>query len=97
MSAEYSTGSTLSDRDLELASFWVRNRTLLRRVGYGTLIGIASILWAFVLWSLLDAYAISYPVESRIPRRILQNQNALAPLFLKGPNPVTSSRHRHLL
>lgn len=88
MSAEYSTGSTLSDRDLELASFWVRNRTLLRRVGYGTLIGIASILWAFVLWSLLDAYAISYPVESRIPRRILQNQNALAPLFLKGPAPL---------
>lgn len=88
MSADYSTGSTLSDRDLELASFWVKHRTAVRRAGYGSLIALASILWAFVLWSLLDAYAISYPVESRIPRRILQNQNALAPLFLKGPSPI---------
>lgn len=88
MSADYSTGSTLSDRDLELASFWVKHRILVRSLGYGSLIALAGLLWIFVLWSLLDAYAISYPVESRIARRIIQNQNALAPLFLKGPSPI---------
>ncbi|MCA9391333.1 MAG: hypothetical protein KC582_03695 [Candidatus Magasanikbacteria bacterium] len=88
MSADYTTGSTLSDRDLEIASFWVKHRLTLRRLGYGSIIAIGSMFWAFTLWSLLDAYAISYPIESRIHLRILQNQNALAPLFLKGPTPL---------
>ncbi|MFO0765081.1 MAG: hypothetical protein U0487_03495 [Patescibacteria group bacterium] len=91
MPADFSTGSNLSDQQLELASFWVKHRLLLRRVGYGSLIGLGGLLWAFVLWSLLDAYAISYPVESRITRRILQNQNNLAPLFLKAPTPIHPS------
>lgn len=88
MPADYSTGSNLSDQQLELASFWVKHRLTLRRLGYGSLIALGGVLWAFVLWGLLDAYAISYPVESRITRRILQNQNNLAPLFLKAPTPI---------
>lgn len=91
MPSDFSSGSGLSDQELELAHFWNRNRLTIRKSGYGALIGICILIWLFVLWTLLDAYAISYPRESRIPLRIFQNQQALLPLFQKGPAPLKPS------
>lgn len=91
MPEPYNIGSGLSDQELKVASFWVRNRLVLRQVGYGSLIGISIILWGYVLWSLLDAYAISYPRESRIPRLVASNELALSGLEQSAPRAVQVS------
>jgi hypothetical protein len=59
-------GGGFTEGELQFASFWVRYRILLRRVGHGVLIALNVVLWGYGLWGLLDAYAISYPRESRI-------------------------------
>ncbi|MEK7473284.1 MAG: hypothetical protein AAB668_00940 [Patescibacteria group bacterium] len=92
MADNHIIGSGLTERQMRLASFWIRNRPLLKRIGYGSLIAFASVCWLFVLWSLLDTYAISYPRESRISRVILQNQLALAGLQTSAPRPIEPSQ-----
>ncbi len=92
MADNHVIGSGLTEQEMQLASFWVRNRPLLKRIGYGSLIAFTSVCWLFVLWSLLDAYAISYPRESRISRVILQNQLALAGLQTSAPRPIEPSQ-----
>lgn len=91
MSDNHIIGSGMGDQDLRMASFWVRNHLLLRRLGYGSLMVIGGITWLFVLWTLLDAYAISYPRESRIPLRIMQNQLAASGLAAVAPKPIQPS------
>lgn len=91
MAETYNIGSGLSEQELQLASFWVRNRLLLRKIGYGSLIGFSVLTWSFVLWSLLDAYAISYPRESRIPLIVANNQLAIQGLESSRPKTVQSS------
>lgn len=92
MAENHVIGSGLTEQELKLASFWVRNRIKLRRVGYGTLAAFGGACWLFVLWSLLDAYAISYPREARIPRVILQNQLAMEGLRATVPRPIEPSQ-----
>lgn len=92
MSDEHIIGSGLTDQELKVANFWVRNRILLRKIGYGVLAGIGALSWLFVLWHLLDAYAISYPREARIASRIIQNQVALDGLAAAAPKPITPSQ-----
>lgn len=77
--------------ELKLASWWVKNHPLVRRIGYGSLIGASALLWGYVVWSLLDAYAISYPRESRIVRDIALNQQRLAALQSDQPQDVAVS------
>ncbi len=77
--------------ELRIASFWVHNRIRARQIGYGFLILIASILWAYVLWTLADTYLISYPRESRIIRDIALNQQRLASLESDRPQDVSFS------
>ncbi|HVM90348.1 MAG TPA: hypothetical protein VMU11_00425 [Verrucomicrobiae bacterium] len=91
MPEDHVIGSGMSDEDLRLASFWLRNRLFLRRLGYGSLIFIAAVCWLFVLWSLLDAYAISYPRESRIPGHIIQNQLSVQGLAASAPSAIQPS------
>lgn len=92
MPDEHIIGSGLTDQELKVANFWVRNRFLLKRIGYGALATLGGLCWIFVLWSLLDAYAISYPRESRIPRRIIQNQLAVDGLTASAPKQITPSQ-----
>jgi len=77
--------------ELEFASFWVRNGPMLRRVGHGVLIALSVLVWGYSLWGLLDAYAISYPRESRITREIALNQQLLAGLATDIPQNVSLS------
>ncbi len=84
-------GSGLSDQELKIASFWVRNKPYFKKAGFGTLIGISSVLWLFVFWSLLDAYAISYPREARIPTIISSNQITTESLRGFAPEPIQTT------
>ncbi len=92
MSEDHVIGSGLTDQELKVASFWIRNRFLLHRIGYGVLAVIGAVSWLYVLWGLLDAYAISYPRETRIPIRILQNQLTVEGLTASAPQPLTPSQ-----
>lgn len=85
------TNGHFTQGELEFVSFWVRNRLLLRRLGYGGLIGLGIILWGYVLWGMLDAYAISYPRESRFAREIALNQQRLVSLEADRPQNVSLS------
>lgn len=91
MPEKYEIGSGLSEQELQVASFWVEHKLLMRKTGYGALIGVSVLLWGFVLWSLLDAYAISWPREERIPRIINANQLTLEGLRAEAPKPIQSS------
>lgn len=62
----------MSETDLKAASWWVKHHLGLRRFGYGSLIALSVGLWGFTLWSYADAYLISWPRESRIPKLIAQ-------------------------
>ncbi len=81
----------LTTGELKMASWWVKNRPLVRRLGYGSLIALCILLWGYALWGLLDAVAISYPTESRIPRDIALNQQRLASLESDRPQDVSLS------
>lgn len=91
MPLDHQIGSGLSEQELSIASFWVRNKLLLKKIGLGLLIGISAALWLFVLWSLLDAYAISYPREARIPAIITTNQVTMEGLRSFAPEPIQTS------
>lgn len=91
MANDYVIGSGLTEQELKAASWWVRHKRGLRLFGFGTLIALSAIFWGFVLWSLLDAYVISYPRESQATRIIQNNEQALAALQASAPTPVQSS------
>ena len=55
MAEENRVGSGFTAGELQFANFWVRNRILLRKIGYGTLIAINAGFWLFAIWGLLDA------------------------------------------
>lgn len=84
-------GGSFTTGELKFASWWVAHGTQVKR---GTMIGLiaaSSIVWGYTLWSLLDAYAISYPRESRITRQIAINQQLLTALETDRPREVTVS------
>lgn len=81
----------MTEGELKIASFWVRRRQLLKSILFGTLIGISILTWGWVLWSLTDAYIISYPRESRITQRIAQNQLTLDSLTTSAPQQIQTS------
>lgn len=91
MSEEHIIGSGMTEQELQLASWWVRNRERLSSITRWTLIMLNIIFWGFVLWSLLDAFAISYPREARIPRLIAENQLAVSGLQAAMPLPLIPS------
>jgi len=81
----------MTEQELQLASWWVRNRQRIFSWIRWALIGINVLCWGFVFWSLLDAYIISYPREVRIPRLIAQNQLAISGLQATTPKPLLPS------
>ncbi len=92
MADNHIIGSGMSDQELQLAGFWVRNRILLRQILHGSLIALNVVLWLFVLWGLLDWLAISYPYESRIPLKIATNQITSESLVAAAPKPLQPSQ-----
>ena len=52
-------------RFYKLSLWWVEHRALLKRLGYGTFIAVDTVLLSFVIWTMLDSFAISYDAEQR--------------------------------
>ena len=86
--ASNSADGRFTANELELATWWVKHRLLLRRLGYTGLILIAAWIWAYVIWGLLDAYVISYPREQLYTRQIALNQQLLGALATDVPKNV---------
>lgn len=84
-------GRGFSEGELQAASWWVRNRLTIRRWFRITLIVLNAIVWGYVSWGLLDAYAISYPRESRITLEIAANQQNLDRIMQDRPQNVGTS------
>ncbi len=91
MSSDYTIGGGLTEPELRAASFWIRHRRALRRAGYGVLITFIVALWGYTLWSLLDAFAISYPREQRIPAIIASNTLTESTIVTTRPNAIQPS------
>lgn len=70
---QYSVGSGFTEGELKFSSFWVRNGTAVHRGIILALILVNAGCWGYALWGALDAYVISYPVESRIMQDIAEN------------------------
>jgi hypothetical protein len=91
MPDEHIIGSGMTEQELQLASWWVRNRQRISSVIRWALIVLNILFWIFVIWSLLEAYIISYPREARIPRLIAENQLAVSGLQSATPQPILPS------
>ncbi|MCE9585981.1 hypothetical protein K8R04_01525 [Candidatus Uhrbacteria bacterium] len=91
MPDEHIIGSGMTEQELQLAGWWVRNRERIFSIIRWTLIILNIVFWSFVLWSLLDAYIISYPREARIPRLIAENKLAVSGLQATAPKPLLPS------
>ena len=83
-------GGGFTEGEIKLAGFWVRHGRTAQRVGYGLLIGVNAVLWLYVLWGILDAFAISYPRESRLTQEIAFNQQTLDALERDRPQNIAS-------
>lgn len=70
-----------TEGELRVASFWVRRRVQIERWVRIGLVVLILLTWAYVIWTLLDAYVISFPRESQLTQEIAQNQ-----LDLEGLN-----------
>ncbi len=91
MPDQYHVGSGFSDEELALASWWVRHGFVLKRIGYGFLIGLGACLWTYTIWSLLDGYIISEPRESRIVQHMLQTTLTPEAFTHATPQPLLPS------
>jgi len=88
MSDPYQIGGGFTDKELSAANWWVKYHLQLRRAGYAALIVIIIAVWGYVIWSLLDAYVISYPREQQISAIITDNQRQRARLTADAPQSL---------
>jgi hypothetical protein len=71
---ETPVGSGFTEGELQFASFWVRNKIAVRKAVYAALIIVNAVFWGYAFWGFIDAYALSYPRESRITQEIAANE-----------------------
>jgi hypothetical protein len=88
---ESTVGAGFTESELEFASFWVRNRVKIHQATIGILIAINVGCWGYSLWGVIDAYAISYPVESRIMQDIADNAFIAQSLESNRPKSIQAS------
>lgn len=84
-------GAGFTEGELQFASFWVRNRIILRQFGYGVLMIVNVALWGYSLWGIVDAYVLSYERESRMTQEIAENQFIATRLAANRPQDVSVS------
>lgn len=81
-------GSGHSTSELAAARWWTSNKLTLRTAGYGALIGWIALTWGYGLWTLFDAYALSYPKEQRYIQQIAQSSITEDAQRLSAPIPL---------
>ncbi len=79
----------LSERELQIASFWVRNELILGKMLRGGLIAFSVLLFGYSIWGILDAFVISYPREKIIPQQIALNNQLMAGLESDRPGQIS--------
>ncbi len=84
-------GSGFTEGELKFSSFWVRHELEIRRSARVLLIAINALFWGYALWGVLDAYVISYPIESRITQSIAENAFVAQRLQSNRPRSVQTS------
>ncbi len=58
--------------------WWVEHRTLLKKIGIGTLVAFDALLILFILWNAMDMLAINYGAEQReVEKVVVVNQSDL--------------------
>jgi hypothetical protein len=88
---ENNVGRGFSEGELKAAGWWVTNQVAIRTWSRIILIALNVIVWGYVSWGLLDAYAISYARESNITMAIAVNQQNLDRLMQDRPLNVGTS------
>lgn len=88
---QYSVGSGFTEGELQFAGFWVRNGRTVHRTIVGVLIAINALCWGYSLWVIVDAYAISYPIESRIMQDIAENSFVAQQLESNRPKSIQTN------
>ncbi|MDF1497069.1 MAG: hypothetical protein P1P90_03330 [Patescibacteria group bacterium] len=91
MSENTVVGRGFTEGELKAAGWWVRNHVAIRTWSRIILIALNVIVWGYVTWGLLDAYAISYARESNITMAIAVNQQNLDRLMQDRPLNVGTS------
>jgi hypothetical protein len=88
MPEDQSIGSGFTEGELQFASFWVRNQVIIRKITLIVTIGLNVLFWGYALWGFIDAYAISYPRESRITQEIAENSFIAQQLQSNKPRSI---------
>ncbi|MDD2785329.1 MAG: hypothetical protein PHS79_00375 [Patescibacteria group bacterium] len=86
------TYSGFTSGDLRAANWWVRNKLKIKFWSRTILIALNVLVWGYVFWGLLDAYAISYPRESRITAEIANDQKILDAIQQDRPRNIGTSQ-----
>ncbi len=85
-------GRGFTEGELKAANWWVRNELRIWFWVRFTLIAFNVLVWGYSGWGLLDAYAVSYPRESRITTEIASNQKVLDRIMEDRPENVGTSQ-----
>jgi len=85
-------GRGFTEGDLKYVNWWVRNEVRIYFWSRMALYAANALVWAYVGWGLLDAYAISYPRESRLTLEIATNQNILNRIEQDRPTNLGTSQ-----
>ena len=83
-------GSGQSTQELHLAEWWVQHRISLRDFLFVGLLTFITLTWGYGIWTLFDAYALSYPKEQRYTARILATTLAKDAFTVSAPQPLQS-------
>lgn len=86
--APYEIGSGLTEQELQVASWWVRHRPILTRIGYGFLMALIACTWISSIWMIGDAYIFSYGREQKIQSRIAETRLTRQTFDLLGPQAL---------
>lgn len=93
----------LTERELEVATWWVKNRAMVRRVGVGALIAVDVVLGFFAVAGMVKYFLIDYTRDERLLRELqepLVNPAALVarravPLDLRSVTIRTAGANRY--
>ncbi len=91
MPEEIVLGRGFTEGELKAANWWVRNKIIIRTWTRIILLSLNAIVWAYVIWGLLDGYVISYSRESVITEAIAYNQQNLDRFAADRPLGVGTS------
>lgn len=86
------TYSGFTEGDLKAANWWIRNSIKINFWFRTGLIVSNILVWGYIFWFVIDAYAISYPKESRITLDIAENQQILDRIEQDRPRSINTSQ-----